>query len=52
LTPDEGHCRFCVYRSLCERGTAAGSLDDVDYRDFETEIEVDLDFEQIAEIEY
>lgn len=52
LTPDEAHCRFCIYRSLCERGIEAGSLDEADYRDFEPEIEVDLDFEQIAEIEY
>ncbi len=52
LTPDEERCRFCVYRSLCERGVEAGSLDEVDYRDFEPEIEIDLDFEQIAEVEY
>ena len=24
LTPDESKCRFCVYRSLCNRGIAAG----------------------------
>lgn len=52
LTPLEAHCRFCVYRSLCERGVEAGSLDEVHYRDFEPEIEIDLDFEQIAEVEY
>jgi hypothetical protein len=52
LTPFEERCRFCVYRSFCERGTAAGSLDEMDFRDFEPEIEVDLDFEQVAEVEY
>ena len=52
LTPDEEQCRFCVYRSLCERGTAAGSLDQQDYSDFEPEVEIDLDFEQVAEVEY
>lgn len=52
LTPHEERCRFCVYRSLCQRGTAAGSLDEVDYRDFEPEIVIDLDFEQVAEVEY
>jgi hypothetical protein len=52
LTPDETRCRFCVYRSLCERGTTAGSLDEVDYRDFEPETVIDLDFEQIAEVAY
>ena len=25
-TPDEKTCRFCVYRSLCERGTTAGAI--------------------------
>ena len=52
LTPHEERCRFCVYRSLCDRGVEAGRLDETDYRDFELEIAVDLDFEQIAEIEY
>lgn len=52
LTPHEERCRFCVYRSLCERGVEAGRLDETDYRDFEPEIEIDLDFEQIAEVDY
>lgn len=52
LTPHEERCRFCVYRSLCERGVEAGRLDEADFRDFEPEVEVDLDFEQIAEVEY
>ena len=26
LTPDERHCRFCVYRSLCDRGAMPGAL--------------------------
>lgn len=30
LTPDERHCRYCVYRSLCDRGVGAGSLYDAD----------------------
>lgn len=52
LTPHEERCRFCVYRSLCERGVTAGSTDEMDYNDFEPAIEVDLDFEQIAEVMY
>ncbi len=54
LTPHEERCRFCVYRSLCNRGTVAGSTDDADYRDVEPDVDaaVELDFEQIAEIEY
>lgn len=39
-TENEQHCRFCVYRSLCERGTHAGRLaeldDDLTTLDFDT----------------
>jgi hypothetical protein len=54
LTEVEERCRFCVYRSLCERGVAAGRADEIDYDEVEPEgaVEVELDFEQIAEIEY
>jgi len=51
LTSDERRCRFCVYRSLCERGVAAGPLADAD-REGELAEDFDLDFEQIAEVEY
>ncbi len=50
-TADEKKCRFCVYRSLCNRGTQAGALD--------SELEVveswgglDAPFDQIGEVEY
>jgi hypothetical protein len=50
LVADEQHCRFCNYRSLCERGVEAGFLadlkDDLETKDFE------IDLEQIAEIEF
>lgn len=54
LTEDTRHCRFCVYRSLCDRGTSAGSLDEwdnaedmaADFDDFA------IDIDQIAEIEF
>ena len=52
LTPVEAHCRFCVYRSLCDRGKEAGDLDEADYTDYDPVVEVDLDFEQVMEIEY
>lgn len=52
LTPHEERCRFCVYRSLCNRGAEAGRVDETDFRDYEPEIAVELDFEQIAEVEY
>ncbi|HLV35027.1 MAG TPA: PD-(D/E)XK nuclease family protein [Spirillospora sp.] len=52
LTPDQRRCRFCVYRSLCDRGIQAGSLAEWDdYEDADlTEFAIDL--EQIAEIEF
>lgn len=53
LTPDESRCKFCTYRSLCDRGLAAGALDKAD-DDLEAgdELELTLDFDQIAEIEF
>lgn len=51
LTGDEGKCRFCSYRSYCNRGAVAG-----DWHDAEAEAEVheafDINFEQIAEIAF
>jgi hypothetical protein len=51
LTSDERRCRFCVYRSLCERGVVAGPLGE-DEGESELAADFDLDFEQIAEVEY
>jgi hypothetical protein len=28
LVPDESRCRFCEYRSLCDRGVVAGSVEE------------------------
>ncbi len=55
LTPLERNCRFCVYRSLCDRGVEAGHLDDadLDLEDFVPEsFDVEIDFEQIGEIAF
>lgn len=50
-TTEEARCNYCPYRSLCRRGTSAG-----EYRawneDVEEKIEMDFDFDQIAEIEF
>lgn len=54
LTDEESRCRFCSYRSHCDRG-GAGRLEDVDFDEFEGVEEEDafsLDFDQIAEIEF
>jgi hypothetical protein len=51
-------CRFCVYRSLCERGVEAGDLSKAGMEpappleEPANETELDLDFDQIAEIEF
>jgi CRISPR/Cas system-associated exonuclease Cas4 (RecB family) len=52
LTPDERQCRFCIYRSYCERGTGAGLSTDLDDTDL---IESDpdaFDFNQAAEVAF
>ncbi|MGD2205357.1 MAG: PD-(D/E)XK nuclease family protein [Anaerolineae bacterium] len=50
LTPDVRHCRFCNYRSLCERDVKPGFLTDLD-EDLEP-AELEIDLEQVAEIEF
>jgi hypothetical protein len=53
LTTDERQCRYCVYRSLCERGQVAGLLSGMEATDeLEEEQDLELDFEQIGEIAY
>ena len=50
-TSDTRHCRFCVYRSHCDRGVAAGSLADFDDFDLQPdEMPGELAFEEIPEI--
>ncbi|MCL4527963.1 MAG: PD-(D/E)XK nuclease family protein [Chloroflexi bacterium] len=51
LTEDEKMCRFCVYRSYCNRGTQAGQLDEAE-AEMESEAAFDVNFEQIGEIEF
>lgn len=52
-TADEERCRFCPYRSLCQRGVRAGDfLEAEEDREAEEVGETFLDFDQIAEIEY
>jgi len=52
LTEDERRCRFCVYRSLCNRGVEAGPLNEMDELSEDDGFELELDFDDIAEIEY
>lgn len=53
LTPDEDHCRYCVYRSLCDRGVRAGSLYDDDAADLDLDpVEIDFDLDDIDAIAF
>jgi hypothetical protein len=52
LTTQEWRCRYCPYRSLCRRGVRAGPFDEAESEPEETGLQIALDFEQIAEIEY
>jgi hypothetical protein len=52
LTEDvDRACKFCTYRSLCNRGSIAGDVNDLD-EDLRLEQELDIDLEQIAEIAF
>ncbi len=51
LTEDEKMCRFCVYRSYCNRGAQASQMDEAE-AETETEAAFDINFEQIGEIEF
>jgi hypothetical protein len=53
LAADESACRFCVYRSLCNRGIQAGSREasqgEIEY-DAERPDPLDFNLEQISEV--
>ena len=58
LTQEEKNCRYCIYRSLCERGLRAGSLED-ELGDQQAESGlageapgIDFSFEQVGEISF
>ncbi len=52
-TQDLRQCRFCVYRSHCDRGIEAGDLADFEMADYEPETtNLDVDFESITEIQF
>jgi CRISPR/Cas system-associated exonuclease Cas4 (RecB family) len=51
MVDDENTCRFCIYRSFCERGKQAGGLNEAE-DDLESDSAFDINFEQIGEIEF
>lgn len=53
LTQDESCCKYCTYRSLCDRGLSAGILEEQeDDQDAAGEDKFTLDFDQITEIKF
>jgi CRISPR/Cas system-associated exonuclease Cas4 (RecB family) len=52
MTDNEKRCRYCVYRSLCDRGVTAGPFEALEDDDTQDPFDFELDFEQIAEIEF
>jgi hypothetical protein len=54
LTDEEWRCRYCPYRSLCERGAEAGPLDALDDEEAldEDDLTPGFDFDQVQEIEF
>jgi CRISPR/Cas system-associated exonuclease Cas4 (RecB family) len=52
LTEDEKKCAYCPYRSYCNRGGKAGGLDEYEAGMETAEADFNLNFEQIAEIEF
>ncbi len=53
LTPDERNCKFCQYRSLCNRGIKPGKFDE-QFHDLDVILEEisDFDINQIGEIAF
>jgi len=52
-TQDSKKCRYCIYRSHCDRGVEAGDFDSYDdFNEALDESDLDIDFESISEIEF
>ncbi len=51
MAEDEHPCRFCTFRSYCDRGKEAGNWDEFE-GEADTEENFTLDFEQIGEIAF
>lgn len=50
-TDERSQCRFCVYRSYCDRGDRAATLQEVPDESLEEDT-FQIDFEQVGEIEF
>lgn len=53
LTEQRKHCRYCRFRSHCNRGDQAGDWNEANFDDEPSDDEgFEIDFDQIAEIEF
>jgi hypothetical protein len=52
LTEDEKKCAYCPYRSYCNRGGKAGTMGEAGDETEDASTEFNLNYEQIAEIEF
>lgn len=52
LTSDQKKCKFCRYRSLCDRGTSAGTIDNMEDDETEDDSSLKIDFDEIEEIPF
>jgi CRISPR/Cas system-associated exonuclease Cas4 (RecB family) len=52
LTADTDHCRYCLYRSLCERGERAGYMDEGELDNEEDEFNFEFDLGSAEEIAF
>jgi hypothetical protein len=50
-TTNKINCRFCVYRSLCDRGISAGHLNDINLVESSEGDDVLFDFQSVPELE-
>ena len=51
MSEEERPCKFCAYRSYCDRGIKAGEWDEFD-GEIETEESFEIDFEHVGEIAF
>lgn len=52
MTNDERRCRFCVYRSLCERGREAAAMDESSDNEVDDDESPDINLDDIDEIAF
>ena len=50
-TENETLCKYCRYRSLCNRGVSAGNRDEIEESETSLDSAFDLDFDQISPVD-